>query len=203
MKDLWNKRYSTETYAYGTEPNTFFKEQLFNIEAGKILLAAEGEGRNAVFAAKQRWDVLAFDISDAGKAKAERLAKMNKVKIEYRVADLSELVLEETSFDAIGLIYAHFPAVKKSTYHKALDSYLKKGGIVIFEAFSKSHLKLNETNDKPMGPANMDMLFSMEEVKRDFSNYEIILLEEKEIELSEGSFHHGKGSVIRFVGMKK
>jgi hypothetical protein len=47
------------------------------------------------------------------------------------------------------------------------------------------------------------MLFSMDELKSDFVNYEIIELMEKEIELSEGLFHNGKGSVIRFVGRKK
>ena len=47
------------------------------------------------------------------------------------------------------------------------------------------------------------MLFSIDEIKSDFDNYEIIELEEKEIELKEGLFHNGQGSVIRFVGRKK
>ena len=49
----------------------------------------------------------------------------------------------------------------------------------------------------------MAMLFSIDELKSDFANYEIIELVEKEIELNEGSFHNGLGSVIRFVGRKK
>jgi hypothetical protein len=47
------------------------------------------------------------------------------------------------------------------------------------------------------------MLFSIEELKSDFVNYEIVELIEGEIELSGGQFHNGKGSVIRFVGRKK
>jgi len=47
------------------------------------------------------------------------------------------------------------------------------------------------------------MLFSIDEIKSDFDNYEIIELVEKEIELNEGLFHNGIGSVIRFVGRKK
>lgn len=46
------------------------------------------------------------------------------------------------------------------------------------------------------------MLFSIDEIKSDFDKYEIIELEEKEIELKEGLFHNGEGSVIRFVGRK-
>jgi len=47
------------------------------------------------------------------------------------------------------------------------------------------------------------MLFSIAEIQDDFNNFEIITLEEKEIELNEGLFHNGLGSVIRFVGRKK
>jgi hypothetical protein len=58
-------------------------------------------------------------------------------------------------------------------------------------------------NDKVGGPADIRMLFSIDELISDFPNYEIIELAEKEIELSEGLYHNGKGSVIRFIGRKK
>ena len=51
MKQFWNQRYSDKAYAYGTEPNAFFKSQLDQRPPGRILLPAEGEGRNAVYAA--------------------------------------------------------------------------------------------------------------------------------------------------------
>ena len=51
MKEFWNERYSQEAYAYGTEPNAFFKSRIDQLSPGKLLLPAEGEGRNAVYAA--------------------------------------------------------------------------------------------------------------------------------------------------------
>lgn len=52
MKDFWNERYATDVYAYGTEPNAYFKACLDTIpKPGRLLLPAEGEGRNAVYAA--------------------------------------------------------------------------------------------------------------------------------------------------------
>lgn len=75
--------------------------------------------------------------------------------------------------------------------------------MIIFEAFSKSHIDYLAKNEKVGGPKDKAMLFSIDELKSDFDNYEIIELVEKEIELSEGLFHNGKGSVIRFVGRKK
>ena len=173
------------------------------MEVGSILFPAEGEGRNAVFAATLGWSVSAFDISTEGKNKALRLTESQNVSIDYQVGELNTLNYNNNQFDAIALIYAHFPADIKSQYHKTFDKYLKKGGTIIFEAFSKKHLYYNSVNEKIGGPKDINMLFSIEELKSDFVNYEIVELEEKEIELNEGQFHNGKGSVIRFVGRKK
>lgn len=198
----WNDRYSSEEFAYGTEPNNYLKEQLEKLEPGSILFPAEGEGRNAVFAATKGWKVSAFDISSEGKSKALRLAENQKTSIDYQIGELETLNFQAGQFDAIALIYAHFPAEIKSSIHQMLDRYLRKGGIIIFEAFSKSHLDYVTKNEKVGGPKDIGSLFSMDEIRADFPNYDIIELEEKEIELSEGVFHNGTGSVIRFTGRK-
>ena len=74
---------------------------------------------------------------------------------------------------------------------------------MVFEAFSKDNLAYRAKNEKIGGPRDLDSLFSVEEIKTDFANYEILQLEEKEVALREGLYHNGKGSVIRFVGKKK
>lgn len=201
--DRWNERYSQHEFAYGKEPNNYLKEQLEKLTPGTILFPAEGEGRNAVFAAKLGWKVSAFDVSTEGKKKASRLADANHVLIDYQVGDLQTLNYANEQFDVIALIYAHFPADIKSSYHRTLSRYLRKGGIIIFEAFSKKHLDYISRNEKVGGPKDIDMLFSTQELREDFPGYEIVELVEKEIELHEGHFHNGKGSVIRFVGRKK
>ncbi|EMO25801.1 thiopurine S-methyltransferase domain protein [Leptospira interrogans serovar Bataviae str. HAI135] len=76
--DRWNERYSKEEFAFGEQPNEYLKEQLEKLEIGKILFPAEGEGRNAVFAAKLGWNVSAFDISVEGKRKRFNLQKQIK-----------------------------------------------------------------------------------------------------------------------------
>ena len=129
--------------------------------------------------------------------------RTNNVVIDYQVCELEKLNYQPEQFDAIALIYAHFPADIKSHYHKTLDKYVRKNGIIIFEAFSKKHIDFIAKNEKVGGPKEVAMLFSIDELKSDFGNYEIIALEEKEIELSEGMFHNGRGSVIRFVGRKQ
>lgn len=199
----WNDRYAGEEFAYGEEPNNYLKEQLIKFDTGKILFPAEGEGRNAVFAAKIGWTVSAFDISNEGLKKALQLAEKNEVTIDYQIGELQALNYQEGQFDGIALIYAHFPANIKSQLHKELDKYLRKGGIIIFEAFSKNHLDYLAKNEKVGGPKDIESLFSIEEIEADFNNYEVIELKETVIHLNEGIYHNGEGSVIRFVGRKK
>lgn len=200
---FWDSRYENPEFAYGKIPNTFFKEWIENLDPKSILMPADGEGRNGVFAAKLGWNVIATDLSTEGKNKALQLAKEKNVFIKYLVGDIQKLHFSKESFDAIGLIYAHFSASKISEIHQKLAEYLKPNGVVIFEGYSKKHLKLRKLNPNVGGPNDLDMLFSIEGIRKDFPNFEIKVLEEKEIELKEGNCHNGIASVIRFIGYKK
>ena len=203
MKEMWDKRYSSDDYAYGITPNVFLKGVIEKYKlTGKILLPAEGEGRNAVYAAKNGLDVTAFDISLVGKNKALKLASRENVEITYKVGDFFELDIIDTQYDAAALIFAHFPPPLLSKYHKKIGNLIKPNGMIILEGFSKGHLKLLEENPNLGGPNKLEMLFSKESIQKDFPDFEIIQLEEIEVELTEGEFHNGIGSVIRFIGRK-
>lgn len=195
MTEIWNQRYAQEDYVYGVKPNEFFKEQLSKLQPGKILFPAEGEGRNAVFAALNGWDVVAFDSSSEAKKKAEKLAAKNHVTLKYQISSVEEFEYEENSFDAIILIYAHME--NRTENHQKLIRLLKPGGTLILEGFSKKQLSNNSG-----GPRNLAMLFSEDELKNDFSILENIVISELNTELNEGLLHKGIASVIRVVAKK-
>lgn len=197
MNQFWNERFDTKEYVYGTEPNQFYKEQLAKLSPGKILFPAEGEGRNAVYAATQGWQVTAFDSSSVAKTKAENLARQKNVKIDYRISDYENISFPKDSFDCLVLIYAHMHPQKRKEYHQKLASYLKPGGTLILEGFSKKQIE-----NKSGGPRNVDMLFSEEELRNDFSFFSALYITETDIKLDEGTFHQGKASVLRAVGKK-
>ena len=199
MNDFWNERYAENEYAYGIQPNQFFAESISRLpEKGKILFPAEGECRNAVFAAKNGFEVFAFDTSIEGKKKADKLAADQGIKIDYRVGILEELDLEPASFDGAVFIYSHFPKAIRATIHKQIEELVKPNGVIIFEAFSKEQLQYPSG-----GPKDLEMLFSEEDIKEEFKNIEFDFLKTEIIELSEGLFHQGNGSVVRFIGKKK
>ena len=202
MVNHWDERYSNPAYAYGENPNEFLAEQLKKFTPGSILFPADGEGRNSVYAAQNGWAVSAFDISNEGKKKASKLAEKAGVNVHFDVADALHVAYSSEHFDAMALIYAHFPGPIKAACHAHLCKSLKKGGVIIFEAFSKKHLEYNSKNPKVGGPKDFDTLVSIEEIKKEFVGFEFLLLEEKDIQLTEGLFHIGTGSVIRCVARK-
>ena len=197
MNNFWNERYKTIDYAYGIEPNSFLKNQLMNMIPGKILFPAEGEGRNAVYAATKGWQVTAFDQSIEGKRKADLLALQKGVKIEYKIDNFEFVEFPLESFDCVALVFAHINPVKRKEYHKKLISFLKPGGKLILEGFSK-----NQINNNSGGPRDIDMLFSGKEMENDFGSLSKLDISEEEVILDEGTFHQGLASVIRVTGIK-
>lgn len=67
----------------------------------------------------------------------------------------------------------------------------------------KNHLRYRDKNPNVGGPKDLDSLFSIEKIKNDFKDYEVLVLEEREVELNEGKYHVGTGSVVRFLGRKR
>ena len=201
--DIWNERYSGSEYVYGKLPNVYLKEQLEKLPVGNILFVGEGEGRNAVYAAKLGWKVSAFDLSSQGKRKAQLLALKNNVNFNYDVGNLHELNYEKEQFDVIALIFTHFSPEKRTSIYKALSQHLRPGGTIIMEAFSKDQIRYQAKNPNAGGPKDINVLYTVEDVKHDFEGFEIIELIETETYLSEGAYHDGLSSVTRFTGKKK
>jgi len=196
--DFWDERYSSDEYVYGTQPNQFFKEQIQKIDpAGRLLLPGEGEGRNAVFAANLGWNVDAFDQSSVAKMKAETLAKLNNVKINYSNVDLGKFVPQKNFYDCAAIIFVQLPSEIRSGFHRKIIDSLKPNGKIILELFSKDQFgKISG------GPQNLNMLSTIEEIKNDFKGLKTIVISEENINLEEGDKHSGEASVIRFVGKK-
>lgn len=204
MKDFWNARYKNEEFAYGKSPNEFLKQVIDKLNlTGSILLPAEGEGRNAIYAAKKGLEVTAFDISEEAKNKAIKWATSENVDLDYKLGSIEHLDFEKHSFDVLALIYAHFPADKKEAFYTGLGQLVKPHGHLILEGFSVNNLKLRGEKPYVGGLGDVNMLFTQAEIETIFKDFEILELQEVEVELNEGEFHNGLASVIRFVGRKK
>lgn len=197
MKDFWEEKYNQDEYIFGTEPDTYLADKLPNFAPGKILFPGEGEGRNAVYAAKLGWQVTAFDYSSSAKIKAEKLANINDVNIEYLTLDITEQNFPSESFDVIAYLFIHFEGEKRKAVHNAINAQLKVGGILILECFSDQH-----PIQEGKGPRSSNFLYSKANMQEDFPNYEIVELKIDEELLKEGPSDMGESSILRFIGKK-
>ncbi|PWN07846.1 SAM-dependent methyltransferase [Rhodohalobacter mucosus] len=194
MKEFWNDRYSTESYVYGKEPNRFFRKQIDSLKPGQLLLPGEGEGRNAVYAAKKGWEVTAFDYSEQAKKKALDFARAEGVSIQYEIRSADDWKENKATFDAAALIFVHLPKdIFKQLIEKILVS-LKSGGKLIIEGYSVAQLGHDSG-----GPKDPDLLYDAKHLRSLLEPTEINLFEEIETDLDEGSYHRGKAMVIRAV----
>lgn len=194
---MWNKRFSKDEYIYGTEPNSFL-EQNANLLTGPVLSMAEGEGRNAVFLASLGLDVLGVDSSEVGLAKAQKLAASRGLAIRTELLDLATYEPPENSFGSVVSIFGHLPSEVRKRLYPLIERSLKPGGIILLEAYAKEQAK-RDTG----GPKDLDLLMEHLDLENAFPNCELILSQQIEREVIEGSYHTGLASVVQFIARKK
>lgn len=196
---MWDKRYSEECYAYGTKPNDFLASQSKKLNSSSdILCLAEGEGRNAVSLAKLGHNVLGVDSSSVGLEKAKNLAEKEGNKIDVQVADLKDYDIGIEKWDAVVSIFAHLPPALRKDVHQRVVKGLKKGGMLILEAYTPKQLEY-----KTGGPPVAEMMMCLDDLMEEFEGLEFEFGIEQEREVIEGKYHTGKAYTVQVFARKK
>jgi SAM-dependent methyltransferase len=197
MKEFWDQRYSEPGFAYGMEPNAFFAEVLDSLPPGRLLLPGEGEGRNAIHAAGNGWQVSAFDHSIVARDKALEWAESLDLQFEYQLSDLEAFKCPEPIYDLIAIIYIHMLPEARYKVHRQLSACLKPGGKIVLECFHKNQLRHGTG-----GPPTKELLYHEDEIRSDFKDLEIDLCKEHVLDVFDGKYHSGKSSVVRLIANK-
>lgn len=98
----WNERFSGEEFHFGEAPAAFVRDHLGGLGAGAhVLTIAEGEGRNAVWLARQGCRVTAIEPTGTGREKAMALAARHGVTMEWRQESLESYGWPSNGFDVV------------------------------------------------------------------------------------------------------
>ncbi|WP_039067950.1 class I SAM-dependent methyltransferase [Staphylococcus shinii] len=193
----WDEKFDSEEYIYGKEANSFvkdiFKQQTDNNE--KILLLAEGEGRNAIYLAKLGYDITTYDMSQVGINKQYQLASEAHVVIDANCGDITKPNLApQSSFDYSINIFGHVPNEGKQEMFNNLIQSLVVGGYSYFEFYSKEQLAYGTG-----GPKDESMLYTIDEIEAYLKHLPVKIhqLEQHEVYRNEGIKHTGTGSIIQ------
>lgn len=195
---FWDDRYNQEGHIYGKEPNVFLKNIIDSeVNKGTLLLPAEGSGRNAIYAAKKGWSVDAFDFAESAKENALKFANDENVTINYFVSNIENFVYQENKYDLIAMIYSHLAEKERVEFFNNSFKSLKKGGKLIIEAFTPKQL-----NKSSGGPKDLELLYTVEDLKEQLKYFYIQSIEELQTNLDEGKYHQGDAEIIRVVAVK-
>ncbi len=196
--NLWDERYASAAYYYGTEPNDFLRDHAKVIPpGGTVLCLGEGEGRNAAFLAGRGYDVVALDQSPVGLEKAARLAKAKSVRFQTTVANLDGYRFEPNRWDGIVSIWCHLPSAMRSSLHRQVIVGLKPGGIFLLEAYTREQIRYGTG-----GPKDVDLLPSLAELRRDLDGMETLDGTERERIVQEGAGHGGLSAVVQLIARR-
>ena len=93
-------------------------------------------GKDAVFFAKNGYEVSAFDIAESGLEKARRLAEYNHVDVDFFKADIHEYVPHK-EFDIIysSGVFHYIAPERRTAFINSLKEHTTKNGIHAINVF--------------------------------------------------------------------
>ncbi len=197
---FWDARYAEPDLAYGDAPNDFLASVVHRLPAaGRVLCLAEGQGRNAVYLAKQGHRVTAVDQSPVGMVRAEALAAARGVAVETAVADLSDYDLGENLWDAVVSVFAHVPPDVRRDLHRRVVRALRPGGAFVLEAYTPAQAPRDTGGP---GPDAVARTMSAEALRAELAGLDMEHLVETEREVVEGPYHNGPAFVVQMLAWK-
>lgn len=198
-RDFWNGRFAGESYIFGTRPAAFVTDSAHYIPPGsRVLVPADGEGRNSVFLAETGHRVVATDIAEAALTKAHKLADARHVSVEFRHLDLQGWQWPNAEFDAVVAVFIQFasPAFRDEIF-AGMKRALRPGGVALLHGYTPKQLEY-----RTGGPAAVEQLYTESLLRSAFADWDLLRLEAYERDLDEGEGHKGRSAVIDMVARR-
>lgn len=200
LMGIWNQRYAGEEYHFGTEPNAFLVTQRHLLKPGMSCLAvADGEGRNGVWLARQGLQVLSVDASPVALAKAQKLAAVHEVAVQFELADLLQWEWGDRRYDVVVGIFIQFATpAQRAAMFDGIKRSLKPGGLLLLQGYTPRQLEY-----RTGGPSQVENLYTEAMLREAFADMEMLHLAEHDSHISEGAGHHGMSALIDLVARRQ
>jgi 2-polyprenyl-3-methyl-5-hydroxy-6-metoxy-1,4-benzoquinol methylase len=145
-----------------------------------------GQGRNAVFLAREGWDVTGMDISQVALDEALASADKSGVSIRTVKSSYESFDFGANKWDLIVMVFSWAP-VSDPLFVAKLKTSLRAGGIILFEHFCE-----------PLAP--MVRSLKPNELRKYFAEFDIEFYEETQETADWG----GPGShIVRMIARKR
>ena len=195
----WNARYGGADFHFGTAPNAFLAREAHRLALpSSVLCVADGEGRNSVWLARQGHRVSAFDLAEAGVAKARRLAAEHGVEVDYAVADIGDWPWHQRSYDAVVAIFIQFLAPEaRGPVFAGMRQAVRPGGLVLLQGYRPEQVDYGTG-----GPPRREHMYTAAWLAAEFAGWECLHLREHDEDIAEGAGHRGRSALVDLVARR-
>ena len=173
IRQRWNRSLVRDsTYTFKKEANNLLVQTSGSVKPGKALCVAMGQGRNALYLARNGWEVTGFDLADEAVAYAVKQAKEENLKLTTEIASFDTFDYGTEKWDMITWLYGGCLDIDQIALK--IKTSLKPGGLFVFEFF---HREAGLAMDRPNFGCEKNS------IKEKFANaggFEVLLYEEKE-----------------------
>ena len=111
VQEEWDRRYAEQHQLWSGRPNGALVAEVAGLTPGRVLDVGCGEGADAVWLARNGWDVTGLEVSGVALERAVGHARDAGVVVQWVHAGLAEAELPPGSFD---LVSAQYPALQRT-----------------------------------------------------------------------------------------
>ena len=159
QREQWDRRYAAVESLWAAQPNRFLVAEVADLEPGRALDLACGEGQNAIWLASLGWEVTGVDFSQVAIEKARARAERDGVRVEFTCADLLEYRPDPGAFDLVLVLYLHIAAAGRRSVLEMASAALAPGGTFVLVGHD-----LTNVSDGVGGPSDPALLCTPDEI---------------------------------------
>jgi SAM-dependent methyltransferase len=167
-REDWDRRYAEVESLWSARPNRFLVAEATDLQPGRALDLACGEGQNSIWLAQRGWQVVGVDFSEVAVAKGRRRAAEAGIAVDFQVADLLVFEPDSQAYDLVITLYLHLlPDERRLVLERAAGAVAPGGTFLLI-----GHHIANLT-DGVGGPSDTRLLHTPEEIGAELPGLEV------------------------------
>lgn len=167
-RQMWDERYATKDLVWSAGPNELFAQEIDDLQPGKALDVACGEGRNGLWLAERGWSVTMLDFSAVAIDKARQIAEKRGVKVNALVEDVAVYELPEAEYDLVAVLYLHTQPDERSRWLANVIRSVRPGGTFLYVGHDPSNIEMGVG-----GPQDVQLLPGISELNQALDGFRI------------------------------
>lgn len=168
-QQMWDERHAAREPIEDRDPDPTLVEEVGRLAPGRALDLGCGDGRNAVWLARQGWAVTAVDFSAVALDRARGLAERAGVTVDWELHDLLAWTPPVRAWDLVSLVFIQLPEdERRVVYARAAGAVAPDGSLLVI-----AHHPENLERGAP-GPRDPGVLFGAEDLVPYLEGFDVV-----------------------------